>query len=70
MSLGSVLLGVVCVSVALVSSAMVGLVAGWLARLDQASWPGAVARAGVAFGATLTLIGVVVTTVASVTALG
>ncbi|MFC8368326.1 hypothetical protein [Streptomyces sp. NPDC057238] len=69
MSLGSVLLGVVCVSVALLSSAIVGLAAGWLARADQASWPVTVVRAGVAFGATLTLIGVVVSTLAVVAAL-
>jgi hypothetical protein len=57
------------VSVALMSSAMVGLAAGWLARMDGATWPVAVVRAGVAFGATVTLIGVVVTAVVAVVAL-
>ncbi|WP_307791249.1 hypothetical protein [Streptomyces actuosus] len=53
-------------TVVLVVAVIVGVGAGWLARLDQATWPAAATRAAVAFAATVTLFGVAVTAVTGI----
>jgi heme/copper-type cytochrome/quinol oxidase subunit 2 len=57
-------LTILAVVTALIIAALTGAVTAFLARADGATAPGALIRAGVAFGATLTLIAVLVTTVA------
>lgn len=51
-------------TVAVIISLLVALAAGLLARADNASWATAVNRGGVAFAATLTLLVLLVSTVA------
>ncbi|MFF5668247.1 hypothetical protein ACFY7F_36275 [Streptomyces griseofuscus] len=55
---------ILAVTVSLIVSALTGAVAALLARADGATLAAALIRAGIAFGATLSLIAVLVTTVA------
>jgi heme/copper-type cytochrome/quinol oxidase subunit 2 len=57
-------LTILAVITAVIIAALTGAVTAFLARADGATAAGALIRAGVAFGATLTLIAVLVTTVA------
>ncbi|GAA3917527.1 hypothetical protein GCM10023084_80520 [Streptomyces lacrimifluminis] len=60
----TVVLTVLAVAVAITVSLLAALAAGLLARADGASPAAAVSRGGIAFAATLTLLALMVTTVA------
>lgn len=61
-------LTILAVTVSVIVAVLTGAVTALLARADGARPAAALARAGVAFGATLTLIAVLVTTVAGLLA--
>ncbi|MER6187970.1 hypothetical protein [Streptomyces sp. NPDC001652] len=62
MSERAVLILLTCALTIVIAAALTAAVAGYLARRDHATYPAALARAAVAFGATLSLATAITTT--------